>query len=81
MRWNSVAGTATTLRTGGSEIQILVRARNVSLQNAQTGCGANPAYYIMGTGVIYPGVKRRVKYSPYMPPWSRQIKFYPSLSL
>ena len=50
---DSVVGIVTRLRAERSELRIPVGARDVpTVQNVQTGPGANPGSYSMGTGVL-----------------------------
>ena len=56
-RRSSAVGIVTTLRAGQTRVRIRVRAIDFCLlQNVQTGSGANPASYSMGTGVLFPGL-------------------------
>jgi hypothetical protein len=63
MSGGSVVGIANGLRAGWSGVRIPVGARDFSvLPNAQTGCGAQPASYVMVPGAKRPG--REVNLSP-----------------
>jgi len=51
-----VTSTSNRLHDGRSRVQIPAKSRNLSLlQDSQTGCGALPASYAMGTGVLSQG--------------------------
>ena len=52
----SLVGMATRLRVVRPGFRIPVEAKDFSvIQNVQTGSGAHPAFYTMGTGVISQG--------------------------
>jgi FKBP-type peptidyl-prolyl cis-trans isomerase 2 len=40
----------------------------------QTSSEANPAAYTMGTGALFPGVKRSVREADYSPPTDAEVK-------
>jgi hypothetical protein len=42
--------------------------------NVQTGSGAHPASYIMGTKGSFPGVKRPGREADHLPPSSAEVK-------
>jgi hypothetical protein len=42
--------------------------------SVQTGCGAHPAYYQMGTGFLSLGVKRPEREADHSPPSSAEVK-------
>jgi hypothetical protein len=44
------------------------------LHNVQTGSGAHPATYPMGTGAIFPGVKRQGREADHSPTSSAEVK-------
>jgi hypothetical protein len=44
------------------------------LHVVQTGCGAHPTSYPMGTGTLSPGVKRQGREADYSPPVSAEVK-------
>jgi hypothetical protein len=50
---DSVGSIVTRLWAGQPRVRILAGARDSLLQNVQTGCGAYPASYPMGTGVLF----------------------------
>ena len=82
-RWSSAFGTATALRAGRTRVRIRVRAVEFCLhQHVQTGSGANPASYLMGTAVLLPGLSDRdinVRVSgrtAVFPSWREQGKLY-----
>jgi hypothetical protein len=57
-----------------ARVHFPARARNFSLLNSmQTGSGVHPAYYIMGTGVISPGVKGQGRKADHSPPPSAEV--------
>jgi hypothetical protein len=69
-QWYSVG-----LRAGWSGVRILVGARNFSPHHrVQTGPGAHPASYPMGTTGSFPGVKLPVRESDHSPPSSAEVK-------
>ena len=49
--YSGEAAIATRLRAGRFGVRIVVGAREFSLLNVQTGCGAHPASYSMGAGI------------------------------
>jgi hypothetical protein len=44
------------------------------LQVVQTGSGAHPVSYPMGTGVLFPGVKLQGSEADHSPPTSAEVK-------
>jgi hypothetical protein len=56
-RWDGVVDIATVVRAGRFEVRIPIGVRGLSLfRNVQTGSGAYPALYSMGTGILYRGL-------------------------
>jgi hypothetical protein len=63
------------LRAGWSGVRVLAGAGNFSLHHPnQTGSGAHPASYPMGTRGSFPGVKRPRREADHSPPPSAEVK-------
>jgi hypothetical protein len=61
-------------RPGGAGVRVPVGKKISLLQLIQTGSGVHPAFYKMGTGGSFPGVKRQGRESDHSLPTSAEVK-------
>jgi hypothetical protein len=78
MWWAGVAQSVQRLATGwtteGSEFESQYGQEFSLLHVVQTGSGAHPASYSMGTGGSFPGVKRQGREADHSPPTIVEVK-------
>jgi hypothetical protein len=76
MERNSAVGIATGYGLDGRGVGVRVPVGSIIFffHVVQTGSGTHPASYPMGTGVIFPGVKRSVREADHSAPTSAEIK-------
>jgi hypothetical protein len=71
---NSVTITVTRLQDGQKGLNTSKRMEIFLLQNIWTGFGADPASYLMNTGVLFTRVKQQENKDNHLLPSSREVK-------
>jgi hypothetical protein len=60
--------------TEGSEFESRKDQEFSLLHVVQTGSRVHPTFYTMGTGALYPGVKRQGREADHLPPTIAEVK-------